>query len=311
MAPTPYPTPQYAPSYYPLGPAQVSGSIISLDTLLQEPTRITAYLSDITLQNFFADKIFMAAGGVSGGSLIYNQITYNDLYPTRDVANVAPGSEFPNLTSTRPTPLVAVPEKFGGKFAVTDEERDRNDPSVVQMQGIKVMNAITRKLNQRAITALTASLAQTGGATTMVGNNWASTITGGASQTTNQQWPAADFAKAQLLADQTELGYTFDTWIVNPQEKAHMEMVYSGLGGGAQQQLDAYGITMLATNRVAAGTAYAIANGRVGQMRMEKPLSTETWRDPEEQVTWVQSDVRPLFAVTDPYAVIQVTGLAG
>lgn len=299
------------PIYYPLGPATLSGSNLTVDLLLNEPTRITQYLSDIGLQRFFGDQIFTPAGGVSGGSLIFQQITYNDLYPTRDVANVAPGAEFPNITATRPTPLVAVPEKFGAKFAVTDEERDRNDPIVIQMAGMKVMNAITRKLNLRAVQALTASLAQTGGATTMVGNNWNSTITGGASQTTNQNWPAADFAKAQLLADQTELGVEYNLWLVNPQEKARLEMVYSGLGGGAQQQLDAYSINMYATNRVPAGTAYAVAQGQVGQMRMEKPLSTETWRDQAEQVTWVQSDVRPLFAVTNPYSVMQITGLAG
>lgn len=298
------------PSYYPLGPATVSGPLITLDVMLNEPTRITAYLADLSLQNFFADRIFTNGGGVSGGSVIYNQITYNDLYPTRDVATVAPGSEFPNLTSSRPTPLVAVPEKFGGKFGVTDEEKRRNDPWVIQSQGVKVMNAITRKINTRALAALATAVAQTGGATTMVGNNWASTVTGGASQTTNQQWPSADFAKAQMLADETELGYTYDTWIVNPQESAHFREVYSG-NGAAQEQLDSYGITMFATNRCPAGTAYAVATGRVGQMRMEVPLSTESWRDPEEQVTWVQSYCAPTFAVTEPYAVVKVTGLAG
>lgn len=298
------------PSYYPLGPASVSGSTITLDMLLNEPSRITAYLADISLQNFFADKIFMNGGGVSGGSVIYNQITYNDLYPTRDVATVAPGGEFPNLTATRPTPLVAVPEKFGGKIGITDEEKRRNDPWVIQSAGVKVMNAITRKINTRAVSALASAVAQTGGATSMIGNNWASTVTGGASQTTNQQWPAADFARAQQLADQTELGYVYDLWLVNPQEKAHFYEVYSGVGA-AQDQLDSYGVSMFASNRVTAGTGYAVATGRLGQMRMEVPLSTETWRDPEEQVTWVQSYCCPLFAVTEPYAVIQVTGLAG
>ena len=296
------------PNQYPLGAPVVSGSNITLDVLLNEPTRINAYLSDISLQNFFADKIFTNTGGVSGGALIYNQVTLNDLYPTRDVQNVAPGAEFPNLTATRPTPLVAQVEKFGGKFGVTDEERDRNDPSVVQIAGRKVINAITRKINQRAIATLSASLTQTGGATTVSGNNWSTVVTGGASQTNNSGWPHADFAKAQLLADQTELGYTFDTWIVNPAQFAQFEIVY---GSQAQAIRDAYGVQMISTNRVAAGTAYAVASGQVGQMRIEKPLSTETWRDADQQTTWVQSDVRPVFAVTDPYAIVSVTGLAG
>jgi len=299
-----------APIYYPLGPATVDGPDITLDVMLNEPTRITSYLQDISLQNFFADKIFSPAGGVEGGSVIYDQITYNDLYPTNDVQDVAPGSEFPNLSATRPTPLVATPEKFGGFYKVTDEEKRRDNPVVIQRMGVKVMNAITRKINTRALASLAASLAQTGGATTMSGVNWAATITGGASQTTNQDWPAADFSKAQLIADQTELGYVFDLWIVNPQQKAQFNQVYSGVGA-AQQQLESYGITMYATNRCPPGQAYAVSTGRVGHMFMEVPLFTETWRKPENQSYYVQSSCSPLFTVTDPYAVVVVTGLNG
>ncbi|MFE2998671.1 major capsid protein [Nocardia sp. NPDC059246] len=303
-------SPQPLPSYYPLGPASVSGSLITLDVMLNEPTRITAYLADLSLQNFIADKIFTPGGDVSGGSIIYSQITYNDLYPSRDVATVAPGGEFPNLTATRPSPLVAVPEKFGGKYGVTREEKKRNDPWVVQSAGVKIMNAIVRKINARAMTALAFAVAQTGGATSVIGNNWAATVTGGASQTTNQQWPASDFARANMIGEQTELGYQYDLWIVNPQEKAHFSEVYAGVGV-AQGQLDSNNVTMLSTNRVPPGTAYAVSPGRLGQMRMEDPLSTETWYEAGEQTTWFQSWCTPAFAVTEPYAVLKFTGLAG
>ena len=51
--------------------------------------------------------------------------------------------------------------------------------------------------------------------------------------------------------------------------------------------------------------------GAVGELRLEKPLTTETWREESRQITWVQSDVRPVMYVTDPYSVVKVTGLAG
>jgi hypothetical protein len=50
-------------------------------------------------------------------------------------------------------------------------------------------------------------------------------------------------------------------------------------------------------------------SGQVGEMRVEKALSTETWREPETQRTWSQSDVRPVFVITNPYGIAKVTGL--
>jgi hypothetical protein len=49
----------------------------------------------------------------------------------------------------------------------------------------------------------------------------------------------------------------------------------------------------------------------VGEIRAEKMLTTETWREPETQKTWVQTDARFVQYVTDPYSVFKVTGLAG
>jgi uncharacterized SAM-binding protein YcdF (DUF218 family) len=44
-------------------------------------------------------------------------------------------------------------------------------------------------------------------------------------------------------------------------------------------------------------------------MRFEKPLSTETWREPQTQRTWLQTDIRPVMYVTNPYSLLKVTGL--
>ena len=298
------------PVQYPLGPPQVAGTQLTVDLLLREPTRITRYINDLTLQKFFADKVFSPIGGVSGGALLYTQLSYNDLYTSRDVANVAPGGEFPILSSDRPTPNVAQVEKFGGKFGVTDEARDRNDPTVIQVESLKVANTVHRKLHQRAIATLDAAIsAVPNSATTLTGNNWANVVTGGSSQTNAPGWPAADLAKAQLLADRTELGVDFDLILVNPQEQAAFDIVYGGAGQSAAAVLASYGMTMFATNRVAPGSAYVLASGQPGVMGVEKPISTETWREPEEQTTWVQTDVRPVFAITNPYSVVKITGL--
>lgn len=297
----------YNSTAYPYSAPSVSGSTVTVEQMLQQPTRITRYLSDIQLRGLIASRIFSSPTGVSGGAVIYDQLTLNDLFSTRDVQNVEPGGEFPIVTSENPTPLVASVEKYGGKFFVTDEARDRNDGGVIQREGRKLINTIMRKTDQKAIAVLDAAIAANA-SQTVTGVNWNSVVTTGSSASNATAWPAADLSKVQLLADTQELGAQFDLWIVNPAQKAQFDLVY---GQGASDALSAYGVDMVASNRVTAGTAYVVESGQVGEIRVEKPLSTETWRENGRQRTWVQSDMRPVMFVTNPYSVVKVTGLAG
>jgi len=292
---------------YPLAAPTVAGSTVTVETMLAQPTRITRYLSDITLRNYISPLIFSTPGSVSGGAVVYDQLTLNDLFTTRDVQEVAPGAEFPLLTSENGEPKVAVVEKHGGKFFVTDEARDRNDGSAIQREGRKIINAMIRRQDARAIAVLDQAIAQFG-SQTVTGLNWGAVVTGGSSQSNASAWPAADLAKVQLLADTQELGVEIDTWILNPAQLTQLRLVY---GPDLSEVADSYGVTFAASNRVAVGTAYALAAQEPGEMRYEKTLSTETWREPGTQRTWVQTDARFVQAITNPYSVIKVTGLAG
>src|SRR6476659_10222312 len=118
------------PVAHPLGPPTVSGTTFSVDLALNNPTRVTRTLMDLTLQRFFADRVFTNSGGVSGGAVVYDELLANDLYLNSDIAYVNPGDEFPMVVGQRRAPKVAEVEKWGGKFFVTVEARDRNDASV-------------------------------------------------------------------------------------------------------------------------------------------------------------------------------------
>src|SRR5262245_49833950 len=98
---------------HPLGPPTISGTNITVDLMLNQPTRITRMISDLTLQRFLADRIFASAGGVTGGAVVYDEETTNQLYLARDVQRVEPGAEFPVLTGERLVPKVAEVEKWG------------------------------------------------------------------------------------------------------------------------------------------------------------------------------------------------------
>lgn len=299
--------PTYNPAAYPLASPTISGANITVSTMLNQPTRINRYLQSLPLRGFISPLLFANPDGVSGGGVVYDQLTLNDLFSTRDVQTVEPGNEFPILNGDTPTPLWAGVEKDGGKFFVTDEARDRNDGGVIQREGRKLINTIIRKLDGKAVAALNAAMSANPGQV-VSGHSWSAVVTGGSSQTNNSAWPAADLAAAQALADSQELGVVFDTLILNPAQKATLSTVY---GSALREVLDGYGITnYVASNRVTAGTAWLSEFQMVGEQRFEKALETETWREQGTQRTWVQADVRAVRYVSNPLSVVKLTGIA-
>jgi hypothetical protein len=294
------------PTVYPLGPPTLSTTTITVDLALQQPTRITRTVMDLTLQRFFADRVFTSAGGVTGGAVVYDLVVANDLYLNRDIGRVSPGAEFPIVTSLRRAPQVAQVEKWGGKFFTTVEARDRNDVAVFTRQVRQLANTIVRKINQRAVAILDAAV--TANTRNVVGNNWQTVVTTGSSASNATLWPARDFARASLIADQEELGIVFNLFIMNPQEYFQLATIY---GNALYQLIDSLGLDIFVTNRVPAGNMYAIAEGQAGQMRIEQPLMTETWYEEETQRYWTQSSVRPVMFIDNPHAIIKLTNLAG
>lgn len=298
--------PYFSPVQHPLGPPTVSTTTFTVDLALNNATRvITPMILDLTRYRFFADRAFTSAGGVTGGAVVYDTVASADLFADRDVQRVAPGTEFPEVAFSRRAPSVAEVEKWGGKFYFTDEARDRNDLSLFTKAVRQLANTVVRKINQRAVEILEAAI--TANSRTVSGQSWGSVNTTYSAGTNWTGMPAYDFAKPGLISEQEELGIDYNLWVMNP-------LQYFALGGIYGNELDAllrsFGVSVFVTNRVTAGTAYALAEGQVGEMRLEKPYGTETWRDPNgKEQTWVQGSVRPLMFVNNPYAVLKFTGL--
>ena len=288
------------PVSHPFGPPVISGTSITVEAMLAQPVRITRMVMDLTRERFIADKIFTNGGGVTGGAVVYDEAQENELYTNRDVEQVEPAAEFPLVTSDQTAPNVATVEKWGGKTFITDEARDRNDSAGFTKLIRQLSNTIVRKLNQRAVKALEDAIAD--GSRNVVGNNWA---TYDPETDPPQDSPAYDFGRAQMQADNEEMGIDYSLWIINPQEALNLMAIY-GPGLNAPMMP-----TFYSTPRVTAGTALVVAPGQVGQQRMEKPLGSETWREQKTERTWVQSSVRPLWFVDNKFAILRYTGLAG
>lgn len=293
---------------YPLGAPSVKDGGITVDLMVNEPTRITRYLADMSMEGFFIDKIF-STSGISGGALLYDQLLVNDLYTTNDVGVVSPGGEFPMVEQPNRQPKVATPQKIGGKFAITDEARKRNNPLLLQQGVQRLANTIRRKMHEQGIKALNDALTELGGdALTMVSTGWTTPTTTKAGDKVAAKEPTQDFIKAGLLAEQTDLGVEFDTWLVNPAQKAALMTYY---GANYQQALSAWGVSIESSKLIPEGEALVVASGQVGAMALESPLTTETWDERRIQSTWIQSFVTPAFAVTNPMSIVKVTGLNG
>lgn len=295
-----------APTAHPLGPPTIVGTEYRVDLMLRQPTRINTMVMDITQQRFFVDRVFTSAGGVTGGAVVFDMTEENELYLSRDIQRVAPGGEFPIVTSERRVPQVAEVEKWGGKVFITVEARDRNDLAEFTKQIRQLGNTIVRKINQRGVEVLMAAI--TAHSRTMPGNDWSSIVTTPTLATNHDLMPAYDFGKLQMLNEQGEMGIVYDLVILNPQEYLALTSVYADR---LPAVLAAYNLSIFVTNRVTPGTALVVASGQVGEMRVEQPLMTETWYEEKTQREWIQSSVRPLMFVNNALAVMELTGLAG
>lgn len=300
------------PSANPLSAPTISGTTVTLDVLLANPTRVTRMVADLVMSNFFLDEIFTIGGDVSGGAVLYDQAYYIDEYLDRDVERVQPGAEFPIVTGVRPAPLVAQVEKFGGKFPVTDEAKRRNDPGIVTNQMRRLANTITRKMNQRGLAELAAAVtAYTRESTATV--SWA---TGAGEEVLKRKAlnsPSAALALVREANEANERGYTYDTIVAHPLDLFYARAYY-GTTGDMTGAFRDVGITkVVSTPQKAVKSAYVLASKMVGQMRLEEPMRTVTERegapDLREQ-TWVQTAINPVFFVTDPYAVEELKGLS-
>jgi hypothetical protein len=295
---------------YPYGTPTITGTTMALDWLVKEPNRITRAIANIALQRFYVDQIFAPSGPIVGGAVIYEQLQSNDLYPNRDIRRVEAGDEFPVVTFERGVPLTAQVEKFGGKFPITDEAVRRNQPGRVTRAIGQLANVINRKIQQRALTELTAAISAAG--RTAAGTSWGAYAALTAANRTLTSGPVADITAVEQSVDQLELGYDYDFAIMNPQEWRNLRLLTDGTVNGANALLADSGIGgVWVTQRKSAGTVYWLARQQVGELGYEVGLSTETWRDPDgKQQTWYQTSVLPIVYVTDPYAILETTGHA-
>jgi hypothetical protein len=298
----------YATPHHPLGPPSVSGTEITVDVALNQPTRITRTIEDLTLRKFLIDKVFANGGGVNGGAVLYDVAEENELFLERDVEPIEPGGDYPVVTGKRRAPQMAPVEKYGGKVYIFDETRDRNDSATFARELRQLGNTIVRKINTITMAQLDAAVTAYG--RTIEGNNWQAVKTAGSEASTASKWPLADLAHVSAQAEIDELGMTFGLIILNPQEFQALVTIYGGVGGFKAILAD-LGYDYYVTNRQTAGKAKAVVPQGVGQYKVEQPIQTLPYRDEDHDKTDIKGSVKPVGFVDNPFGIIELTKLAG
>lgn len=294
-------------TFYPAR-ADYNAGIISVDQALNNPTVIEARVAEIAEKHLIVDNIFTPGGEVSGGAVIYSPVTEKHLFTENDVADRQPGDEYPVLYSARPESQLARVQDFGGKFAVSDEARRRNNSIDFDNDVTRLANTISRKINTRAVETLQAAI--TGGDVVEIqaAAGWDDVVLDGAptSITAPKNRPTADIANAIAEVEARDLGVTYQRMLVNPLTLANLRIAY---GASLGTMLDDFGLELFSSVHVPATSAFLVDHRQAGFVRYEESLTIATWRDEEHRQTWTQGYAMPVMGVTLPAAVAVITGV--
>lgn len=296
---------------YPLGAPSVSGTTISVDVALNNPTIITREIAQLADQMFFASRVFSDAGGVEGGAVLYElpPTTATDLYAERAIQEVAPGEEFPINSFLRGVPVVAKPRKLGTKWEVTKEARKRNNTRLMQRAMVQTANTIALTLDTMAVGVLTTAI--TANTRTLAGQSWATAAAVTNLNASGTNMPVSDLLAARKVVELEVRGNTLNSALIHPNQELSLAQTATRAGTTIDAIFAAAGITSwFSSPRIAAGTAILFAAGQVGGWANEFPLVGDVWYDNDVEAWWYQWSVSPLMFVDNPYAILQLTGIA-
>ncbi len=292
---------------YPPAFPTVTNDIEAMSVFLRDPVYVQRAIENITLNRFITPQIFRAGPPATTGAVVYDQVTGNLLYPTRRAAKVAPGGELRRTGVNKPTPKVATVDKWGEYIEITDEDIRRLNFNAITRGLTQIGNEIVRTTNQEALAVLASSPVDTYG----FDATWA------ASSTFQPIFEGLAEAKQQMLDRQ--MGYNPDTLIISGTQNVRMLSLAvkdKVLGEVAQERVVRDGTTgrvldfdIYWSPDVTPGTAWYLDSRFAGQISEEVPLFTETWREPKRQSQAVSGSKSFTAYVTDPYAVIYMTGL--
>ncbi len=289
----------------PQAPPTITNNLLTISVFLRQPAMVRKMITDLAYQRFIADFIFAAGPNADAGAVIYDQITGLYLFLDRDVQSIAPGAEFPILNGSRPNPLVALTQKWGGEVMVTDEAERRDSWDLLRREMTRLTNTIIRKVDSVAVAALNAAPIRTMAS----GTGWGNPVTADI---------ITDLAQAIQAVNGPDFGYVVDTVLLNPTQVASLLQSQEIRNALPRERTDVpiatgsigrlMGLDFVQSNRVSAGTVYVLQRKQIGSISDEVPLSAKVIRDDRAETSYIHAGRLMVPYVTDPLACIKITG---
>lgn len=304
---------EYRSAEFPLDSSfQLDNGGITVDLMLNEPTRITRYVNEVVNANLLSPRLF-STQTVTGGILIYNQILGKiNQDETSYRTNVRePGAEFAEIDQTQISEQFTRVRQIGGQVSITDEAVRRNDTAFLQQQLKRLANRIVTDVDADAIAAFNAALDKlpedVKTALTVTSGGWATVTTTKAADKVPAASIEADLEKLRLRTNEIDLGYNYSTLLVNPKDEFNLRLALGP--SNVQSVFSAYGYTVEANTLAPEGEAWLLAPGQVGVMGVEEPINTKVWYEDKTRTSHTQTSTTQCHAITDPMAMLKLTGI--
>lgn len=295
---------------FPLDPASVENGKITLDLFVNQPARISNYVSQLVQRDLVSQYLFSSTAA-QGGAILYDRLERNEAYANQKPGVIAPGGEFPNMGTDQGEPEVRRVVKTGGRFEVTREAAKRNDASLVQRNGRRIANTMVKDIDERAFQSIYSDLEDASESLEFASDGWASALqvtAGEKTATTAEGAITADLLRAKLMVENTDLGYSPDTLVMTPTVRTNLQILLGVNNWTAV--LQSIGLTPYTTTALPVeGEALLLERNTVGVMGVEDPISTDNEYIKARQVTAFYTWATMAFGVTDPLSIVRLTGL--
>lgn len=192
---------------YPPDAATVSGSKITVDRWLKNPTIQQKSFERITLQQGFVADFLFRGGLAEGGAVIYDKLTAANLWADGEPGLIAPMSEFPLVDVSDPDPKIALAVERGLAFETSFQAIRRNNMDVIAKGVRRLANTMIRNHDAVALNTFytDADIPAGDGSVT-----WA---------TDGGDGILTDMFAGSAVVEDGDLAYTVDTAIIRPETR--------------------------------------------------------------------------------------------
>lgn len=305
------------PGAYPPAPPTLSGDLMTIHRLLQNPTLLQRRLRTLPELRFIADQLLTGRYRSSGGAIAFEQS--EPIVNPRTVEAVAPGAEYPRDSIAEGTAAIAAVNKWGQAVPLTDEKLKR---SVYMGQEVnralrKTANTVISKVDKLSTAAVASAVTATSAAVAAWNNASANAF--------------RDLEVGAAKVVDLNQGYVPNAVLMSSQKYAHLltdqtiaalrrrEVSDNPVFGGDLEYLGKYRIVSTALSNLPSDDVWVFDQDELGGMAdetevdpgyatMDNGLQYQVERIPQRDAwdIWARRITVPV--VREPGAAIKLTG---